>query len=328
MGEVVREDDQSLNVTAEINMKTTEQQRNILRMLEKSLAREIDLEKKLNDSIQIEEELKLRISLLEEVQVHVEEEATNVWESWFMADSASQILTGISKDILGRLQISQFNLNRVLQHESELREKVCSLEKQLKESELQLLNTKASADEYQNLYNLSSSVVRDMEKLIVELKENASKAESRAKNLEAECKLLSGSDTKRVDLLERQLKESDLRLQHAVASAEASQEKQSMLYSTIEDMENVIKDLKSNVSKAESRADNAEDKCIILSESNAELNEELSFLRSRLGCLEESLHREEAAKMATAKDIGMHIMKFKTLATQLAVERERLNKQV
>jgi hypothetical protein len=80
-----------------------------------------------------------------------------------------------------------------------------------------------------------------------------------------------------VNLLGRLLRESDIRLQHAVASAEASQEKQSMLYSAIGDMENLIKDLKLKVSKAESRADRAEEKCIILSECNEELKVELNF---------------------------------------------------
>jgi hypothetical protein len=56
-----------------------------------------------------------------------------------------------------------------------------------------------------------------------------------------------------------------------------SQEKQSMLYSAIGDMENLIKDLKLKVSKAESRADRAEEKCIILSECNEELKVELNF---------------------------------------------------
>ncbi|XP_061344260.1 WPP domain-interacting tail-anchored protein 1-like [Gastrolobium bilobum] len=383
-GEIVREDDQSLNVNTVIKMQTIEQQRHILRMLEKSLANEMDLEKNLNDSRQIEERLKLRIISLEQELILMEEEATDVWERWFEADNAYEILMGISRDLLGRLQISQFNLNGLSQRERELRakletsieqlkdrdvtldkiesssaedklilvnsevvtlsDKVCSLEKQLKESECQLLNVKASADEYQKQYNIMCSEIREMENLIVELKNNVSNAESRANTAEAECKLLTetndelnkelallkdgGGTSERVESLERQLRESDLQLQHAEASAEASQEKQSMLCSTIKDMEHVIKDLKSKVSKAESRADNAEEKCIILSESNADLNEEVSFLRSRLECLEGSLHQVEEAKVATAKDIGKRTKVFKNLVTQLAVERERLNKQL
>ena len=383
--EIIREDDDlALNANTVIKMQTIEQQRHILRMLEKSLASEMDLEKNVNDSRRIEEKLKLRMASLEQELVLVEEEATDVWERWFEADNAREILMGISKDLVGRLQISQFNLNGISQRESELRakletsieqlkakdvtvdkieastaedelisansevvtlrDKVCSLEKQLKESECQLLNVKASADEYQKQYNIMCSEIRYMENLIVKLKEKVSSAESRANSAESECKLLTETNSElkkelallkdravtseNVESLERQLKESDLRLQHAVASVEASQEKQSMLHSTIKDMELVIRDLKSKVSKAENRADSAEEKGIILSESNAELNEELSFLRSRLECLEGSLHLVEENKVATAKDIGKRMKVFKNLLTQLAVERERLNKQV
>ncbi|XP_015962582.1 WPP domain-interacting tail-anchored protein 1 [Arachis duranensis] len=311
-GVKIPEDDHSSDVKTGMNMQTIEQQRHILRMLEKSLANEMDLEKNINKSRQIEETLKLRIASLEQELIHAEEEAADVCERWFEADNAREILMGISVDLLGKLQISQFNLNGLNQRESELRarlesgnsDKVSSLEKQLKEYESQLLNTKASADEYQKQYTAMCSEIRDMENLVFELKE------------------------KNVEQLEKQLKEYDLRLQQAVASVEASQEKQSMLCSTIKDMELVIEDLKSKVSKAEIRADSAEDKCIIISETNAELNEELSFLRNRLECLEGSLHLVEEAKVATAKDIRNRTMIFQNLITQIALERERLNKQL
>ena len=402
--EIANRDDKSLNVNSELTMQTIEQQRHILMMLEKSLAREMDLEKNLNDSKEIQENIKLRMFSLEQELVHMEEDTITVWERLFEADNACEILMGISKGLLGRLQVSQFNLNGLSRHESELRakletlfgqlksrditldkigsstteldgfllgqtndakaklkeaedklilansevftltEKVSSLEKKLEESEIQLRNATASADEYQLQYNVLCSEKRDMENLIVKLKENVSSAESRANSAEAQCKLLTETNSKlneeitllkdgggtsvRVDSLEMQLNESNLLLQNAIASAEASQEKQRMLYSTIRDMENVINNLKSKVSKAECRADSAEENCIILSETNAELNEELNFLRSRLECLEGSLHREEEAKMATAKDIGKQTKLFQNLVTQLAVERERLKQQV
>ncbi|KAL9297350.1 hypothetical protein ACSQ67_023246 [Phaseolus vulgaris] len=381
-GEIILEDDESLIGSPVLTMHTTEQHRLVLRMLEKSLAKEMELEKNLFDSRQIQENLNQRMASLEQKLGLAEEEATDVWERWLEADNTREILTGISKELLGRLQISQFNLNGLSQRESLLRtkletsleqlkerdvtsdkieqlngnlvlansevvtsrDKVCSLEKQLKESESQLINVKASADKYQKQYTILCSEVRETEGIIVELKENISNAERRANTAEAHCKLLaeandelnrqiallkdSDGKSERVESLERRLKESDLLLQHAVASAEASMEKQSMLHSTIKDMEQVIKDLKSKVSKAESRADSAEDKCIILSESNTDLNEELSFLRSRLRCLEGSLHQVEEAKVSSAKDIGKRTKVFKSLVMQLAVERERLNKQL
>lgn len=55
-----------------IKMQTAEQQRHVLRMLEKSLAREMDLEKKLIESIQIEEELKHKILFTEQEVFFVE----------------------------------------------------------------------------------------------------------------------------------------------------------------------------------------------------------------------------------------------------------------
>ncbi|CAL5325955.1 hypothetical protein CsSME_00005319 [Camellia sinensis var. sinensis] len=363
-----------LDHNAKIKMQTAEQQRHFLRMLEKSLAREMDLEKKVGDLRQIEEELVLRLQSLEQEVLFVEEEAEVVWERLFEAENAAEVLMGISKETLGRLQIVQFNLNGSIQREENLRfelqdsmvklkakdsatqeledklalanseaatlkEKVSSLEKHLKESEIELLNAKSSADVSQQALH---SKINEMEKAIEDLKEKKSGAETRAESAEANCKLLTetnmklnedfdllkGSASEKTDSLEKQLKESDIQLQHALASADASEEKQNMLYSTIHDMENLIEGLKSRISKAENRADSAEEKCIILSESNSDLNEELRFLRSRLGSLEASLHQSEENKMATVKDIGIRSKVITNLVMQLALERERLHKQI
>ncbi|XP_029148384.1 WPP domain-interacting tail-anchored protein 1-like [Arachis hypogaea] len=173
-GVKIPEDDHSSDVKTGINMQTIEQQRHILRMLEKSLANEMDLEKNINKSRQIEETLKLRIASLEQELIHAEEEAADVCERWFEADNAREILMGISVDLLGKLQISQFNLNGLNQRESELRarlesgnsDQVSLLEKQLEEYESQLLNTKASADKYQKQYTAMCSEIRDMENLV------------------------------------------------------------------------------------------------------------------------------------------------------------------
>ncbi|RVX06475.1 WPP domain-interacting tail-anchored protein 1 [Vitis vinifera] len=390
------------NMNTKIKMQTAEQQRDILRMLEKSLARELDVEKKLAESRQLEEELKLRLHSLEQEVFFMEEEEAIVWERLFEAENAAEVLKGISKELRGRLQIFQFNLNGSMKREGELksklqgstkevedkedallklesssaelhdfliqqtnnlkaslreaedklilsnseaftlREKVSSLENQLKESEFQLMNAKASVDGNQEQHPLYSQL-SEMKNVVINLKERISKAESRAESAEAKCKLLmetnmelsdelvllrSDNTTEKVNSLEKQLRESDIQLQHALASAEASLEKQSMLYSTIEDMENLIEDLKLKVSKAESRADCTEEKCIILSESNAELSEELSFLRTRMECLETSLHQAEETKVETAKDIRVRTKVITNLVMQLAFERERLHKQV
>ncbi|KAL1060582.1 hypothetical protein V6Z11_D12G061900 [Gossypium hirsutum] len=387
-----------------IKMQTIEQQRHILRMLEKSLAREIDLEKKFAESRQIEEELKPRIYTLEEGIVSMEEETMDVSERLFEAQNAAVVFMGISKELLGRLQLAQFNLNNSTHRETELRskleestvklkakesalrtlqssdtrlsdfvqaqvdtlkekltevekkfiladseaftmrEKADSLEKQLKESELNLSNAKASLDESREQHDALYSLINTLENDTADLKAKLFETEKRAHNAESKCKLivetntelieelslLKGQDltSEKVEFLEMQLKESEIRLLNAVASAEASQEKQNMLYSTIGDMENLIEDLKLKVSKAENRADSAEDKCIILSETNAELSEELRFLRGRLGCLEASLNQAEEMKMATARDIGIRTQLIANLLMQLGMERERLHQQI
>lgn len=400
----VSEGDRLSSGNTKIKMQTIEQQRHILRMLEKSLAREIDLEKKFAESRQIEEELKPRIHTLEEGMVSMEEETMDVSERLFEAQNAAVVFMGISKELLGRLQLAQFNLNNSTHRETELRskleestvklkakesalrtlqssdtrlsdfvqaqvdtlkekltevekkfiladseaftmrEKADSLEKQLKESELNLSNAKASLDESREQHDALYSLINTLENDTADLKAKLFEAEKRAHNAESKCKLivetntelieelslLKGQDltSEKVDFLEMQLKESEIRLLNAVASAEASQEKQNMLYSTIGDMENLIEDLKLKVSKAENRADSAEDKCIILSETNSELSEELRFLRGRLGCLEASLNQAEEMKMATARDIGIRTQLIANLLMQLGMERERLHQQI
>ncbi|GLU01711.1 hypothetical protein SLE2022_190010 [Rubroshorea leprosula] len=392
------------DVSAKIRMQTAEEQRQNLRMLEKSLAREMDLEKKLTESRQMEEELKLRLISSEQELFCMVEEVTDFYERHFEAENAAEVLTGISKDLLNRQQMLQFYLNNSTQRETELRSKLSgsienleakesalqklessnarindslkaqndslktslteaedklfladsevftlreilsSLENQLKESESKLLNEQVQSDESQEQHNVLYTESNDLENVVEDLKEKLSKAENRAESAEVKCKLLnetnielneelgllkkSGITPEKLEALEKQLKESDIQLHNAIASIEASQEKQSMLYLTIKDMEDLIEDLKLKVSKAESRAENAEGKCTVLSESNAELSEELSFLRGRLECLEASLNQAEEMKMATAKDINIHAKIIRNLLSQLAVERERLHRQI
>nr|XP_008368479.2 WPP domain-interacting tail-anchored protein 1-like [Malus domestica] len=365
------------STNVKIKMQSVEQQRHILRMLEKSLAREMDLEKKLTESKQIEEDLKLRVDASEQEAYCMEEEAADALDRWLQADNASEVLRGISKELLGRLQVLQFNLNGSAQREAELRSKLdcqaevkentlrklessnaklnsflleqtAGLKDSLKEAEDKLIIADSEAftlrEKVGALEEQHSVEISELENVIADLKENIYKAEARAENAEAKSKLLTetntelneelgllksaGSALETVDSLERKLREADIRLQHAVASAEASQEKQNMLNSTVTDMENVIENLKQKVLKAENRADSTEDKCIILSESNADLNEEISFLRGRLEFLEASLHQAEEVKIATATDIGIQSKVLTNLLMQLAFERERLHKQI
>lgn len=286
---------------------TAEQQRIMLRMLEKSLARELDLDQKLIASRDTEEELKLR---LQQEVIFMEQEAECMWERLFEAENSAEILFGVTKELFGRIQMAQFSTNGLIQREADLRSKIEDVGEQNRE-----------------------------------LTEKTSEAEKRAEITEAECKMLRESHMElntntiglqrrisdaanHVEQLESELKDSEIKRIHAVASAEASQEKLIMLDCTIKDMENLITDLKSKVLRAESQTDSAEDKCIILSESNSELIDEINFLRRRMEHLETSLHQADEAKKETAKDIRVRTKLITDLVLQLALERERLHKQV
>jgi predicted nucleic acid-binding Zn-ribbon protein len=101
-----------------------------------------------------------------------------------------------------------------------------------------------------------------------------------------------------------------------------------MLKCTMSDMEHIIEDLKGKVSKTETRAECAESKCTLLTDTNLELSEELAFLRGRVESLENSLHEANHAKVSTAKDIGVETKIITDLVRKLALERERLHLQV
>lgn len=370
------ENGQLSNLNAKSNMQMAKQQRHLLRMLEKSLAREIDLEKKLAEARQNEEELKLKLHHTEKVAFHMEEAAEVVWGRFLEAENASVALMGISKELVGQLQLVKFNMNSAIQREIQLkvkhedcieqlkekdialeklessnaeyiaqsaevftlREKVDFLGEKLKESQFQLNNANACNE-------ASQEQLSEMENIIESLKESIYNAESRAESAEAKATQLtetnmelteelnfhkgSTSNTeKKIGLLEKQSRELEIQLQHAKASTEASQEQQNMLYSAIWDMETLIEDLKSKVSKAESKIETAEEQCVLLSESNLELSNELSFLRGRIEFLETSLDQANSTKLESAKEINVRTKFIKDMAMQLATERERIQKQL
>jgi chromosome segregation ATPase len=306
----------------------------------------------------------------------MEEAAEGIWGRFLEAENAAEVLQGISKDLLGRLQLVNFNLNGSLHRESELksklqyslgelqvkdaalqklkhisaeniskdaeistlREKVMFLEKQLKEYELQLKNANATNESNQEKLGEKESLVESMKENIYREEVKAESAllkvaELTGTNVELteEMNFLKGSVSnaeKKVGILEKQLRDVEIQLQNAKASSEASQEQQNMLYSAIWDMETLIEDLKSKVSKAENKTETAEEQCIMLSESNIELNAEITDLRARMEFLQSSLDLANNAKLATAKELNTRIKFIMDMATQLAIERERIQKQV
>lgn len=349
------------------------EKQHILRMLEKSLARELDLEKKLAEMSQNEEDLRLKLQLTEQVALCMEEGAEVIWGRFLEAENMGEVLMGISKEMAGRLQVVQFTLvtaiNREQQTNSKLQHyeaqlhlkdleigKLCSevsaassevaslkanmsiLEKQLRESMCQL--EEASTSNETNQEHLA-----EMENIVESMREAIDVAENRAENAETkishltetnlelteELSFLKGSNdssSKKLSSLEKQLRDLEFQLQHARASSEASQEQQNMLYRAIWDMETLIDELKQKVSKAESKAENAEEQCLVVTEDNLELKKEVEFLRNRVSCLEMSLEQVTVEKMATAKDITIKSNDITHMVVQLALERERIEQKL
>lgn len=376
MASELLESSQLPNLNAKSNMQMAKQQRHLLRMLEKSLSRELDLEKKLAESRQIEEELKLKLHYTEQVAFHMEEAATVVWGRFLEAENAAEALMGISKDLIGQLQLVQFNLNGSIQRESGMQNKVEDCTEQLKEKDIALEKLEKSNAEHiaqsaeafalrgkvnfleetvkksqiqladANACNLASQEqLTDIENIVDSLRESVFVAQSRAESAEAKATQLtetnlelteelnfhkgSASNTeKKVGLLEKQVRELEIQLQHAKASSEASQEQQNMLYSAIWDMETLIEDLKSKVSKAESKTETVQEQCVLLSETNGELNNEINFLRARIEFLETSLDQAKSATLESAKEINVRTKYIMDMAMQLATERERVEKQI
>ncbi|CAA2977479.1 Hypothetical predicted protein [Olea europaea subsp. europaea] len=354
----------------------TIEQRHILRMLEKSLAREMELEKKLTGLKQNEEDLKLKIRLTEQVAVYMEEAAEGAWSRFLEADNTAEVLMGISKEMVGKLQIVQFNLNGSNKREEEMKSKlrdcinqlndkeiaigklnssisqliadnseVTHLREQVKMLEEKLNGTESQLKEANASSEANQQKLKEMEGEIQSLKENIHNAESRAESAETKVTHLmetnlelteelgflrssNDSNTKKVSILEKQVRELDIQLQHGRASSEASQEQQNMLYSAIWDMETLIDELKQNVTKAENKTESAEDRCIILSNTNLELNKELDFLRARMEFLEKSVNQATIEKKSSTEDINIKTELIMDLVMQLTIERERIQKQL
>ncbi|KAH6807207.1 hypothetical protein C2S51_028315 [Perilla frutescens var. frutescens] len=376
--------DWDLGVKEELHLATTEwkpqmrivEQRRVLRMLEISLGRELELEKKLMEARQNEEDLKSKIRLREQVAVGMEEAAEAAWGSFLEADNRAEVLMGISKGLLGKFQNVDWNFTNASKREEELksnlidcikqlnekgalvqklncsvaqltednaevkalRERVQTLEEKLTQTESRLAEANATSER-------SNQELRIREDEIDSLRENVYASESRAgiaedkvsqltdSNLELteEVDFLKGSNdsnSKKVSLLEKQLRELDIQLQHSRASSEASQEQQNMLYSAIWDMETLIDELKQKVAEGESKKDIAEEQNIILSETNSDLNKELDFLRSKLEFVETSLDKATLQKRSSAKDISIKSSLIMDMVMQLAIERERIQKQL
>lgn len=303
-----------------------------LQILERSLAREFDLEKRLSVLEHCKEELSLKLELANHKICEIEEELSSTLKRYFQADNATELFTALSKELIDSFQSVQ----------ALSRDQVNALEKKLTDSDVQLKKAKASIEASQEQKNLLNSKLMDAKNIIMDLKEKLLKAENRAENAEAKYDLLAeynlelnleigflkSSETDRAYSLKEKLKDSDTQLEHAKTSYEAIEEQQRMLHSALVDMKNLIEDLKSKVSIAEKRAEKAESKCDLLTVTNQELNDELGDMRCRLDYLGESMHKAERAKVETASEINTKTKVITDLVMRLALERERLQKQI
>lgn len=354
-----------------------EDQRNVLHMLEQSIARELDFEKKLCDSGDIVEELRMKLHHVEHESYFLEESVEVISERMFAAENASELFLETSKELVDRINIMQSKLSASGRREGDLKSKLeqslvqlnaleCSSEMMQDDSEknaskeamqsqrlstsefftlhhkVQKLEEWLSTEANEKEQNMPVSEISRFENIINDIKDAISKAESRTQNTEARCAELThtnvqlngelnslksqGSD--RAGLLEQRLMESEAQLEHARASIEALGEQQGMLKSSMSDMVHVIEDQKERCLKAETRAESAESKCTLLTDTNLELNEELSFMRGRVESLENSLSHANRLKLSTAKEIGIKTKTITELVAKLASERERLHLQI
>ncbi|CAL4910968.1 unnamed protein product [Urochloa decumbens] len=229
------------HLSYQTGMQTEDQHRNVLHMLEQSIASELDLDKKLSDSKSVIEDLKLKLHHQEKEIYFLEESAETVSGRMFEAENASELLLGISKELANRLNTMQLDISEQKCREDDLKSKL-----------------------EQSLTKLSF-----LEKSSEKMEEESSKVGAESISLQ-----------ERIQELEKQLNESNSQLQSAMESAETNQEEKNALHSELSTLENTIKNLKDDVSRAECRAQNAEIRCMQLTQANIELNGELSALKS------------------------------------------------
>uniref|UniRef100_A0A1J3CQQ5 WPP domain-interacting tail-anchored protein 2 n=1 Tax=Noccaea caerulescens TaxID=107243 RepID=A0A1J3CQQ5_NOCCA len=156
--------------------------KNALRMLEKSLSRELELEKKLMEFQQNEEQLKLKLHCTEEVSSRMEEASEFIWGRFLEAENSSEVLMGISKELVGRLQVMQFSQNGSAQRETELKSKLedCTAELEAKDLLVQNLEGKIAEN-------------REIVSEVLTLRERVKSAEEKLKITELELKNVNAS---------------------------------------------------------------------------------------------------------------------------------------
>ncbi|VAI69000.1 unnamed protein product [Triticum turgidum subsp. durum] len=242
------------HVSSVTSMHTEDERRNVLQMLEQSIASELDLEKKLSDSRYAVEELKMKLRLQTEETSFLEELTETNSGRLFEAENASEILLGTSRELINELNTIQVHLTASRSREDDLNSK---LERSLMELSSLKLNQEKMQEE--------SKKVETEEAVQNEARSNP--------------ELLSLQH--QVEELEKHFRESNSQLLLENVSAEVSQEKENVMLTELSTLESIIKNLKADVLRAENRAQNAEVRCMQLTKDNVELSGELSSLKSQ-----------------------------------------------
>nr|KYP38423.1 WPP domain-interacting tail-anchored protein 2 [Cajanus cajan] len=242
---------QLTDVKAKSNDQMVEKRRYILRMLEKSLTRELELERKLAESRK-NEELKLKLHYTEQVAFYMEEAAEVVWGRFLEADNTAEVLMGISKGIMGRLKITEFNLNGSMQRENELRSKLQSLIEQLKDKDAAL--EKFETCNAESIKEKSESEVLALREKVKFLEEERKDFEFRMNNLIAENEACHEQLLEMENFVES-LKESTDMAENRADSAEA---KVTQLTDTNLELTEELNFLKGSASTAEKKVGSLE----------------------------------------------------------------------
>lgn len=260
--------------------QSVEQQRHDLQMLEKSLARELDLEKKLSDSRYSEQELKMKLHYADQEAYCMGETIEIILERMFEAENAAELYLGILKELAGEVDAVQFDLNGALGRE-------CQMKSQLQESMMKLSAVEGALKE------LKASQMEQFNLQENSLKLNLKEAEERCFLANSESQILR----EKVTTLEEKLRGCESLLHLEKASVEASHAQNNMLHSEFNRLKNVIENLRENVLKTENRAGSAEERRTLLTETNNELNQEIGFFNNngtdKAIILERKLHESD-----------------------------------
>ncbi|ESW29597.1 hypothetical protein PHAVU_002G083200 [Phaseolus vulgaris] len=251
------------DVKAKSNDQMVEQRRYILKMLEKSLARELKLERRLAES-KSNEDLKLKLHYTEQVAFYMEEAAEVVWGRFLEADNTAEVLMGISKGIMGRLQVTEFNLSSSMQRENELRSTVQNLMEQLKAKD-------AALDKLETCNVHSTKEKSDVLALREKLK-----------------------------FLEKERKDFELRINNTIAENEAYHEHQIEMENFVESLRENIDIALTRAESAEAKVTHLTETNLELTEEMNFLKGTASTAEKKVGSLEKQL-RELDIQLQSAK---------------------------